>query len=72
MWIARLAALALVATALPAPPAQAGAGTISVPLCNGGTLEIALGDGGEEVPVAPCPLKACHAGSCRKQFDRSQ
>jgi len=69
--IARLAALALVAASLPAPPAQADGPAITARLCTGGTITIPLGDEPAPLPE-PCPLKACHAGSCRKQFDRSQ
>ncbi|WP_241255070.1 hypothetical protein [Altererythrobacter sp. BO-6] len=69
--IARTAALALIAASLPVTPAQSSAGAIAVPLCSGGAISIPLGDDPAPLPE-PCPLKACHAGSCRKQFDRSQ
>lgn len=71
MLIARLAAAALIAASLPALPAVAGDTALTAALCGGGTISIPLGNNRMPLPD-PCPLKACHAGSCRRQFDRSQ
>jgi hypothetical protein len=71
MLIARLPALALLAASLPVAPAQGDDGDLLAKLCGGGAIAIPLDDAPVPLP-APCPLKACHAGSCRKQFDRSQ
>lgn len=53
------------------PPAQER--SIVAGLCNGGTISIPLRKGGDgrDVPD-PCPVKACHAGACRKTFDLEQ
>ena len=40
-------------------------------LCNGGTIEIPLGDQDGE-PRRGCHQQACHAGNCRERFDRDQ
>lgn len=68
--IARIAALALLAGSLPQAPAQGA--TIVAQLCNGGSITIPMGGEDQPQPPAPCPAKACHAGTCRKQIDRSQ
>lgn len=68
MLIARITALALVAGSVPAHSQES---VLEVPLCTGGAITIPL-EGDNEPARTPCPLKACHAGTCRKQFDRSQ
>lgn len=68
---ARLAAAALIAASLPAPPAEASEGVLIASLCGGGVAAIPLGDQPKPAPL-PCPLKACHAARCRRPFDRSQ
>lgn len=61
--------LACVPMALGSPPLQARA--ITGELCGGGTITL-------EIPGRPpsdreqCPMKACHAASCREKFDRDQ
>lgn len=71
MLIARLATAALFASSLPAPPNGVGNMALTARLCGGSTISIPLDDNRAPLPE-PCPLKACHAGSCRRQFDRSQ
>lgn len=65
------ASLALLALALMVigPMPQKGE-TIIAQLCDGGQIEIPVGNG-DEVPMRDCHQKACHAGTCRqkaKQF----
>ena len=72
MLIARTATLALLVGTLPLQPASAQGATIAARLCDGSSIAIPLGDDEEPQPPVPCPAKACHAGTCRKQIDRSQ
>ncbi len=71
MLIARLATLALLAASMPVATPQAVGGTMVARLCGGGSIAIPMKDGPAPLPE-PCPMKACHSGSCRRQFDRSQ
>ena len=52
-------------------PLPAPENALTVALCNGGSIEIPLGDRDGDAP-APCEAKGCHAGNCRKQFDPAQ
>lgn len=63
--IAKLAAFAFIAATLPAPPAGAEGDVLIAKLCNGGTIEIPIGDSEDQEPKGPCHLQACHAGTCR-------
>jgi len=47
---------------LPAPASQ----TLTMQLCNGGTITIPIGDG-EPAPERDCHPKGCHAGTCRER-----
>jgi len=47
---------------LPAPPGQ----TLTMQLCNGGTITIDLGDK-RQAPERDCHPKGCHAGTCREK-----
>lgn len=64
-----LALLALVPGALGPLPQQEE--VLVAALCNGGTIEIPLGDkdGGNK---RDCHQQGCHAGNCRERFDRDQ
>lgn len=64
------AILALVPIMIGPPPAQAS--SIEAALCNGGTISIPLRGGGKPELPEPCPMKGCHAASCRKKFDLAQ
>jgi len=46
---------------LPAPPGP----TLTMQLCNGGTITIPVG-GGKPAPERDCHPKGCHAGTCRE------
>lgn len=72
MLIARTATLALLAGSMPLQPASAQGAMIVARLCDGSSIAIPLGGDEEPQPLTPCPAKACHAGACRKQIDRSQ
>ena len=63
--IARFAALAFVAASTPVPPVGSENDVVIAKLCNGGTIEIPIGNREKEQPSAPCHFKACHAGTCR-------
>jgi hypothetical protein len=45
-----------------APPGQ----TLTMQLCNGGTISIPVG-GDKPVPERDCHPKGCHAGTCRER-----
>lgn len=47
---------------LPAEPDQ----TLTMQLCNGGTITIPVGDG-KPAPDRDCHPKGCHAGTCRQK-----
>lgn len=47
---------------------------LTTTLCSGGAvikIDIPI-SGKDRLPSAPCRGKACHAGTCRKKFDRDQ
>ncbi len=66
----------------PLPASTQGGPSIIVALCNGGSIEIPLGDGEsgtdkeggdkEGGDNAPCHPQGCHGTSCRKRFDPAQ
>lgn len=45
--------------------------TLTMTLCDGGSITISVGDGDDQ-PTHECHKKACHAANCRKQFDLKQ
>lgn len=47
---------------LPAPPSQ----TLTMQLCNGGSITIPIGDD-KPAPERDCHPKGCHAGTCRER-----
>ena len=64
-----LAILALLPVAIgPLPLAQ---DVLIASLCNGGTIEIPLGDS-DKPQERDCYQQACHAGNCRERIDRDQ
>ncbi|MEM8724899.1 MAG: hypothetical protein AAGE86_05170 [Pseudomonadota bacterium] len=65
-----LAMLALVPLITGPLPSEA-ADTLTMTLCDGGSITISLGDD-EEEPASDCHQKACHAGNCRKQLELRQ
>ncbi|GGD73304.1 hypothetical protein [Croceicoccus mobilis] len=56
----------------PLPASAKGGPSIIVALCNGGSIEIPLGDDDEGGDNAPCHPQGCHGTSCRKRFDPAQ
>ncbi|WFL76194.1 hypothetical protein P7228_09290 [Altererythrobacter arenosus] len=68
----KLVALLAIASLVPlgTGPLPTEKRTLAVALCDGGTLSIPLGN--DEDAPSPCPAKACHAGTCRKQIDSAQ
>ncbi len=69
MNIAAFALLALVP--MMTGPIPTDERTLTMNLCNGGSITIPLGEEGE-VPMGDCHQQGCHAGNCRKQFDLKQ
>lgn len=71
---ALIAATALV-PAMTGPAPRADAATLVLALCNGGTITLQTGGGGD-VPsgpqTGPCCAKGCHTGDRRKALDRKQ
>ncbi|WP_298471369.1 hypothetical protein [uncultured Erythrobacter sp.] len=65
-----LAILAIVPLVTGPLPSEAE-DTLTMTLCDGGSITISLGDE-DEMPASDCHQKACHAGNCRKQFDPKQ
>lgn len=53
-------------------PLPQGEEVLVATLCNGGTIEIPLGDGDGRDSERDCHPQACHAGTCRERFDRDQ
>jgi hypothetical protein len=51
-------------------PLQAEEQAITAKLCNGGTITIPMGDGGDPVEDRNCHPKGCHAGTCREKEKR--
>jgi len=62
---ALLGLIAMVPMMLGSPPHQEK--SLVAALCNGGSINISLKDGGKDRPD-PCQMKACHAGPCRKKL----
>ncbi|RGP39842.1 hypothetical protein BPTFM16_00117 [Altererythrobacter insulae] len=69
--IGRVAALAFILSSFPAATMQAQSKQLAIPLCNGGTIEIKLGDERQQLPNGSCHFKACHAGPCRSKLRKS-
>jgi hypothetical protein len=63
-----LAILALVPVMIGPLPAGDDGSSLTAVLCNGGTIEIPLGDNDQPAP-ADCHPKGCHAGTCRGKGD---
>ncbi len=62
--VALASLIPLVAGTTPHDPAE---GTISVALCDGGSMAIDLGRD-QQGPRRDCETKACHAGACREKL----
>ena len=62
-----LALLALVPMAIGPLPAEEN--TLTMTLCDGGSITISLGSG-EGEPAGDCDQKGCHAGTCRQKQKR--
>lgn len=50
-------------------PQPADENTLTMSLCDGGSITISLGDDDEQ-PTRDCHQKGCHAGNCRQKVKR--
>lgn len=64
-----LGLLACLPLALGSPPTSAQ--EITSKLCGGGTITLPI-PGREPAEREDCPMKACHAGTCREQSGKRQ
>lgn len=64
-----LGLLACVPLALGSPPVRAQ--EITSQLCGGGTIALTI-PGRPLPPREECPMKACHAGTCRERFGQDK
>lgn len=69
---ALFSALALLPALAGPLPVVVHDGTITVPLCSGGSVTIPLRDGNFPRGDTPCCTKGCRGGEKRKRFDTKQ
>jgi len=71
---AMLALLPAVTGLPPAPieAASAAPGSITLALCNGGSISVLPQDGVPARGTAPCCAKGCHSAENRRKLDRKQ
>jgi hypothetical protein len=64
-------ALAVLVPVMIGPVPAAQGQTLTMQLCNGGTITIPVGDG-KPAPDRDCHPKGCHAGTCREKDEAKQ
>lgn len=71
-FAAVFAAAALVPAMAAPQPRAADGGSITVTLCEGGSMVIPLGRAPVQEGSTPCCAKGCHSDQKRKRFDSKQ